>query len=293
MPKIIIFTDFDGTLSGREGGKTVFEPFYQSLLNGYVSGVIQDYRQAPLKDSATIQGLFETQFGPYREGFDYNQPDADLLLSREAVVFLHDMLNNEDVSVKIITRNRQDYIQALLTYQGFSTEELSKLVISDSLRKDTAVQRFLSAQPDISTVYVLDDSLTDYNQMVNAVAACRIPDSQTKKYHKTPGSFEWAVYHQDINHLLQAFSLAEHEKEEEEKNEVKELAIDLFACEKDREEVETLFSKRIRNIQDVEEFKAITPPNIRRKLPSFFKTENELPEKKSEGNESSLTLING
>ncbi|WP_133137373.1 hypothetical protein [Legionella rowbothamii] len=214
MPKIIIFTDFDGTLSGREGGKTVFGLFYQSLLSGYVPGVQQDYRATPLKDSDAVQSLFETKFGPYKKDFNYDQPETDLLLSREAVEFLHNMLSNDDVSVQIITKNRKDYIRALLTYQGFNPDELNKLGIFDSVRKDMAVQGFLSKQTEtLSAVYVLDDSLEDYNYMLRAVTSFGLADHQIQKYHKKSGCFEWSAYQQDIHRLLYPSLLAEGELE--------------------------------------------------------------------------------
>jgi 2-hydroxy-3-keto-5-methylthiopentenyl-1-phosphate phosphatase len=266
MPKIIIFTDFDGTLSGREGGKTVFGLFYQSLLNGDVPGVCQDYRKTPLKDSNTVQNLFEVKFGPYSKEFNYDQPDADLLLSSEAVEFLHNMLNNDDVSVQIITRNRQDYIRALLTYQGFNPEELNKLGIFDSVRKDMAVQGFLSKQTEtISTVYVLDDSSTDYNFMVNAVTSFGFTGDQIKKYHKMPGCFEWGTYQKDIHKLVDPSLLIE--------DELIELASDLLACEVAIQKLEQMLSQLSYNAED-NSFKE--PPVIssqhegKAPKPSFF-----------------------
>ncbi|MDR3503822.1 MAG: hypothetical protein P4L79_14685 [Legionella sp.] len=273
MPKIIIFTDFDGTLSGREGGKTVFEEFYQSLLNGYVPRVSQDYRKPPLKDSDTVQSLFEAQFGPYNKKFNYDQPEADLLLSREAVEFLHDMLSNDDVSVQIITRNRADYIRALLTYQGFNAEELNKLGIFDSVRKDMAVQGFLSQQTDIiSSIYVLDDSRADYNYMVNAVASFGFTDEKIQKYHKMPGCFEWGIYQQAIHNLLQAPPRVENEKEVQE-GELIELAISL-TYEVTTEEIGQTLSTRVHNVENNEELATITPKDKRMPSPSFFKLEN-------------------
>lgn len=266
MPKIIIFTDFDGTLSGREGGKTVFEPFYQSLLNGYAPGKILNYRQAPLKDKDTVQSLFEEKFGPYNEKFNYEQDGADHLLSPEAVKFLHTMLSNDDVSVQIITKNRQDYIRALLTYQGFSEEELTKLGIFDSVRKDMAVKGFLSMQTDtISSIYILDDNLEDFNYMVNAAISFGLAESQIQKYYKMPGTFEWATYQQDIHHLLQQ-SQADNNKE----SEVIELAIDLLSCEVATEEKAAITSKNKKEMPKPSFFSSAHVPQG---------TEQETPEK--------------
>lgn len=50
MPKVIIFTDFDGTVTGKSGNETVFTEFYQSLLQGYKKDVEQDYKNTPMKD---------------------------------------------------------------------------------------------------------------------------------------------------------------------------------------------------------------------------------------------------
>ncbi len=272
MPKIIIFTDFDGTLSGRDGSKTVFSPFYQSLLQGYVPGAVnQEYRLTPLKNSDTIQSLFEKEFGPYNKDFNYEQPGADLLLSREAVKFLHEMLKDENVSVQIITRNRQDYIRALLTYQGFTAEELNRLGICDSLLKDRAVLQFLSTQTEnVSCVYVLDDSKEDYNRMLSAVIAYNFSDDQIRNYCMMPGCFEWGLYNQEINKLLQSFTSTAEKKEEEQE----EVIDDNFplADEAIKEAEASPRNNYAHNDED-KEFIVLIPEGTR-KAASFFKTPN-------------------
>lgn len=55
--------------------------------------------------------------------------DRGLLMTDEAIDFFHMILNNDEVKVHIISRNREDYIRALFSYHGFSSSELSRLAI--------------------------------------------------------------------------------------------------------------------------------------------------------------------
>ncbi len=208
MTKILIFTDCDGTLTGREGSKTVFGDFYQSLLVGYTVGVKQDYKWTNLKSPEEIQKIFEEKFGKYNSDFNYAQKDADLLMSADAVAFLKHAVNNPAITVKIITKNRQGYIQALLEYQGFSQKEINKITIEDNKLKNTAVLESLSAEENIASkpthIYILDDSPSDYGAMVGAAET---PEygyraEQIKKYNQEPGQFQWAQYQQDIQALF-------------------------------------------------------------------------------------------
>ncbi len=208
MTKILIFTDFDGTMTGREGSKTVFGEFYQSLMVGYSVGVRQDYKWTALKSPEEIQKLFEEKFGKYGSDFNYAQEDADLLMSADAVAFFKQAINNPAITVKIITRNRQDYIQALLKYQGFSPEEISKIIIEDKKLKNIAVIESLSAEENMASkpthIYVLDDSPADYGAMVSIAEAQEYGyrPEQIKKYNQGPGQFQWAQYQQDIQALF-------------------------------------------------------------------------------------------
>ena len=122
MTKILVFTDFDGTVTHREGAGTVFSEFYQSLLDIDESLKGKGYKDAPMKED--LQSLFEQKFGEYKEDVTFTKPDADMLMSADAAAFFREALSNPEVKIHIVTRNRRDYIIALFKYQGFSQQDL-------------------------------------------------------------------------------------------------------------------------------------------------------------------------
>ncbi|CEG57567.1 hypothetical protein [Legionella fallonii] len=209
MTKVLIFTDFDGTITSKEGSKTVFGEFYQSLMDGYEVGKIQrNYKHTPLKSPEEVQKIFEAKFGKYDSNFNYTQKDTDVLMSADAVAFFKQALNNSSITVKIITKNRQDYIHALLKYHGFSAEEIGKLTIDDTGWKNNAIHTSLRA-PENNTskpthIYILDDNPADFDAMVSAAESPEYgyEATQIKKYNQDAGQFQWAQYQQDIQALF-------------------------------------------------------------------------------------------
>jgi hypothetical protein len=204
MSHIVIYTDFDGTVTGKVGSTTVFSPFYQSLLAGYSVGKIQDYRQTPMKSREEVQQLFEEQFGLFNDSFDYTQNDTTMLMSADAVTFFHELLKKEQVTINIITRNRADYITALLSYQGFSEEEIKKITFDDSGYKFDAVNRDLNKLKEKPAyLYILDDDgKSDYPAMYQAAQLNSYKVDQIHGYNELPGQFKWSTYQKDILELL-------------------------------------------------------------------------------------------
>ncbi|HEA4149767.1 TPA: Dot/Icm T4SS effector phosphotyrosine phosphatase Ceg4 [Legionella pneumophila] len=203
MPKVIIFTDFDGTVTGKSGNETVFTEFYQSLLQGYKKDVEQDYKNTPMKDPIEAQALFEAKYGKYNENFDHDQQDVDFLMSPEAVAFFHEVLKNDDVTVNIVTKNRAEYIKAVFKYQGFSDEEISKLTILESGYKFNDVNSRLNHPTErANRVYILDDSPTDYAEMLRAVKGKGYNEEEIRGYRKNPGEFEWSQYLEDVREMF-------------------------------------------------------------------------------------------
>ncbi|HAU1652948.1 TPA: hypothetical protein JBJ28_05025 [Legionella pneumophila] len=203
MPKVIIFTDFDGTVTGRSGNETVFTEFYQSLLQGYKKDVEQDYKNTPMKDPIEVQALFEAKFGKYNENFDHDQQDVDFLMRPEAVAFFHEVLKNDDVTVNIVTKNRAEYIKAVFKYQGFSDEEIEKLTILESGYKFNDVNSRLNHPTErANRVYILDDSPTDYAEMLRAVKGKGYNEEEIRGYRKNPGEFEWSQYIEDVREMF-------------------------------------------------------------------------------------------
>ncbi|STX28805.1 Dot/Icm T4SS effector [Legionella beliardensis] len=202
MGKTLIYTDFDGTITGRDGSKTVFSTFYASLQQAPDKN---NYRLSPLKNNEEVQQLFRTKFGEFTSDFDYTKEDADMLMHKDAVIFFHELLQQENVIISIVTKNRADYIQAMLQYQGFSAEEINKINIMDSGRKYTDVNWHIQQQKgneSIDSIYIMDDSQADYRAMIQAAQANGYAYC-VSAHNEGVGQFKWSVYLDDIQRALQ------------------------------------------------------------------------------------------
>lgn len=213
MVKIVIYTDFDGTITGKPGNAIVFKDFYQSLLMGYKNDVKQDYKSTPMKDIHQILYLFEEKFGSYDQSFNFQQEDSNFLMSSEAVTFFHAIFENPDVEINIITRNRAEYIIALFTYQGFTTEEINRLSIMESgFKHDDVAMNLQSQKESPGYIYILDDSVADFEEMMKAAKLVGYNSEQIRGYRKDPGEFEWIKYLQDIKEFCGIESYSQSEK---------------------------------------------------------------------------------
>lgn len=200
MTDVVIYLDFDGTLTGRPGNDTVFKEFYQSLLEGYEEGKIQDYEKPLMKNPQEIQVLFEKKFGRYSPDMAPSIKDFDLLMGTEAVHFLQQVLANSDIRVTIVSRNRENYIKAMFAYQGFSEEEISKIKIYELADKSHSVRDDLEdmAIQENRHIYIFDDNCKDCERMVKATRWCGYLDNQIHQYNLEPGNFKWNNYLNDM-----------------------------------------------------------------------------------------------
>ncbi|KTD76608.1 sulfite exporter TauE/SafE family protein [Legionella waltersii] len=209
--QVVVFSDFDGTITGRAGKKLVFTPFYQSLLIGYKDGEINwEYKDTPMISEEQLLARFTEKFGPYNPHIVYSKVDCDILISNSAVEFFHRVLKNPHVKVSVITKNRIEYTNALFKYQGFNEEEIKNLHIIDKYlyNKGFEVQSQLSALPEKADwIYILDDDEVDFASMCEGAQNSGYLDQQIRKYNLSPGAFDWATYLVDIEHLT---SLKKH-----------------------------------------------------------------------------------
>ncbi|KTC83490.1 hypothetical protein [Legionella cincinnatiensis] len=203
MSIIIIYTDFDGTITEKPGGNVVFTEFYQSLLRGYKEGVRQDYKRTPMKELSEIHSIFEAKFGKYNENFQYKQKDISFLMNPNAVKFFHKILRNPDIAVNIVTKNRVEYIKAVFRYQGFSDAEINQLTIFDSGDKFFDVNSQLAHQKDkANRIYILDDSEAEYIEMFRAVKNNGYNEKEIRGYNKKSGQFAWIQYLKYIEEIV-------------------------------------------------------------------------------------------
>lgn len=198
----ILFTDFDGTITGQAGNATVYTEFYQSLLKGYVKGKKQDYKSTPMKSKEDVADLFVDKFGPYDPEKDYK--DTKFLMGSDEIRFFKAMLCNPYITVHVITKNRREYIEAVFRYQGFSRNEINRLHIVDRGSKDHAVEQGLSAPLKAGQlIYILDDDKDDHDLMAGAAKQKNTQGvAQIKTSNEKPGTFAWADYLKEIKKHL-------------------------------------------------------------------------------------------
>ncbi|MGQ3889509.1 hypothetical protein ACQUW5_10810 [Legionella sp. CNM-1927-20] len=154
-----------------------------------------------MKESEQVQNLFKEKFGS--TAYSKMDKDIDILLDPNAVTFLHKILKYNVVSFIIITRNRADYIQELLKYQGFTEDEIKKIIISDDRFKFDVVTDTLKQLPEKATqLYILDDDEGDFEDMVLGAIRSGYSDSNIKPYKESPGQFDWLQYLNDVEKSL-------------------------------------------------------------------------------------------
>lgn len=199
MATVIIYSDFDGTMTRRGGEKTVYSDFYQSLLTGYIKNKLQEYKSKPMLSAEDLQNALVNKFGAYDDTFEYDKKDADLLITPDAIAFFHKVLQHKDIKVHIVTKNRREYVMALLKYQGFTDEELNKLSISDSGEKLNYVKQDLASQIiQADKIFIFDDSLPDLNKMKIGTQKNNYEPHKVSAHTQQPGHFNWKNYEEEI-----------------------------------------------------------------------------------------------
>lgn len=198
MPLTLIYTDFDGTLTGQDGETTTSSDFYQSLFNVSAAGGPQ---QAELKAPEVLNHLFKKHFGE-------DGKDSEMLISPQAIDYLKASLSDPDVRLHIVSRNIGDYIRALEKYQEFTAAEIERLTILDArcvpqvsagknlnlkytLVEQHVKQNYKSADIKIGRAYVFDDNRVDCQAMSDALRAC---DIEPTMIHTFAGGFDWKIY---------------------------------------------------------------------------------------------------
>ncbi|WP_367607857.1 hypothetical protein [Legionella sp. W05-934-2] len=210
---IYILSDFDGTITPTEGKQVVSSGFYKTLLK---QGGAINYALDQLVDN--VGDKFTQEFGEYWPNPDYKGHYGHILIPENAVTVLHQLLSNKDIYFRILTRNRPDYIQALLKYQGFSKEEIAKINIEHGNKSHTAkLERIIPPSKQYASdvnVFALDDSLDDLyamgyglkeigyipeNTKTLIIKKDRItPIGQVVFLNKDQGQFDWEAIRQMI-----------------------------------------------------------------------------------------------
>lgn len=183
-PTILIFCDFDGTLTGLAGNVLVDTDFYNNLLitPGNYIGPLHPlpYLLAHMRKELT--------------------GDDPRRMTKSAVWFLKNCLQlNNPIKLVIISKNQKAYIEALLHYEGFNQDEIECMDILDVhdlqlFGKKGAAQRILeqhrSRAQIIDYVHIYDDYREDLQAMYEG-ALMHLPADHIYRHTALAGQFNW------------------------------------------------------------------------------------------------------
>jgi len=194
MPLVRCYLDFDGTLTGVTGGKTVQHKLYRACWDGNY----KNYAEAEFIPAAGE--LLRKAFAVF--------DTTGLEIQDGALKFLKKMLVMENAEIIILSRNRKEYIQAVMTAQGFTDQEIQKIQIhgikseiynnSNKHGAASKIERLNLA--DIAIV--ADDDFADQLGMKNGICDVWIAQrkwplyTQAQEYREsdeTPGSLSESV----------------------------------------------------------------------------------------------------
>lgn len=196
-PHIILYLDFDGTLTHTPGNQLVYTPLYQALVfpNKYPHFIATTDR--------ALEHIVHRMERTSREDED------TFAMTEEAIDFFRGILtlkrNGHAIDINIISRNCKTYIQAVLLHGGVLMNELPNINIYDvnngGGRKDIAVFQ-IGKTSGATHVLISDDDEGDCNKMTNAVMSLYGNAVVIDSVNKKPGDFDWK---QQLNRLQNIF----------------------------------------------------------------------------------------
>jgi 2-hydroxy-3-keto-5-methylthiopentenyl-1-phosphate phosphatase len=201
-----IYLDFDGTVTGRNGQKTVVDPLFQSLQTNQDDA----FYEANFKKDDDVLKLL-------KDGFQ-NEANKNMQISTAARDFLLEMLNQK-AEIIFISKNREEYIRPLLKLAGLENEQIAGIKIYDAKKiyinkkpdekkreepvtKGTFIRYHEKEAGKAAMVVVCDDDPTDYARMRDALKAS-YSDAQVIGHNLETGKFDWDGIEKEIAAQLQ------------------------------------------------------------------------------------------
>lgn len=189
LTQVKFYLDFDGTLSDRKGSQCVFSNLYRSL-------------QLNSSDSYEVCHFKQNMVDLLRAGFTLPENRA-MRMSKGALKFLEDMIT-EGAEVNIISRNRKEYIRAVLSVEGMDSKQIEKITIRDVNDLISSNGKYLtvlnmeqSKTKPAKVAVVCDDDPSDCEAMKKAVTEGDAKASLIS-YSTSPGAFDWPQISQDV-----------------------------------------------------------------------------------------------
>jgi len=175
------YLNFDGTLTGCDGSKTIFTELYESLKKDPK----RDYIEAEFLDPNEMKQ--KLQIGLQQQAY------ATMRLTKGACNFLKEMLAL-DAQIIVTGRNRREYMKAILAFEGLSADERNKITIFDinNLEYGTydAVIKFANENTKKRYTIICDNDPSDFEHTKRAVEEAS-RTTTILSYCKKPGMFKW------------------------------------------------------------------------------------------------------
>ena len=188
-----LYLDFDGTCTASAGADTVRNPVYQSLHSEV------RYDEAEFKSQPIMRAILA------------KPTNTNLRLKPDVAEYLP-MALSRNADIVIVSRNRREYIEAILSVGGLTDDEIEKIKIYDirDIRSNynskgivIANHEDLREKPANITV-ICDDDLNGLYSMEYAVKAVAGDKTNLLSYKGNPGEIDFIQIRQDIDAKLQA-----------------------------------------------------------------------------------------
>jgi 2-hydroxy-3-keto-5-methylthiopentenyl-1-phosphate phosphatase len=173
IKKVVIFTDFDGTITRKPGKELFFTEEYKNLYN------IKGNDNYPDKDSYISPNLFFNN-NTKTEYFKAIVRDKTKDISEQAKNFLQWAVKREsNVDVVIISNNRIDYIKLMLEKNGIIDNYT--ILAFNKKGKGNAISNYINRKDSDNifnqqypSIIILDDNNIDFEDMKKAVDSYNI-----------------------------------------------------------------------------------------------------------------------
>lgn len=208
QPVTRIYCDFDGTGTLVPGNELVGGDFYQNqvLADGPTrpSGRLKNYVTNKIFEPKILIKNLKKAFSKKEE----TAARAPERLTQEFVDFFGEILElkkaGHQIDFVFISKNRKEYIYALLEHEGFPVEDIKPLITvidieTGGSNKYTAVLEYEKNKLPASHCFTFDDNPGDSQGME---AAAKKSTNNVSSYCRNPGEFKWGEYLHEVKTKL-------------------------------------------------------------------------------------------